>query len=119
MKFIKTTAGTVTFTLTHTANYTNLVAQWEGSNTGGIGATISRTTAGIVATTAAAAALPVTASLGAVANHEYVIRALVECSTAGNIRLRVTQSAGTVTPLQGSYYTARLVSAANVGTFVA
>ena len=119
LKFIKTTAGTLTITLTHTANYANAVAQWEGSNTGGISATIGRTTAGIVATTAAAAVLPVTASLGAVANHEYVVRALVECTTAGNIRLRVTESAGTVTPLRGSYYTARLIDPANVGTFVA
>jgi hypothetical protein len=37
---------------------------------------------------------------------------------AGNIRLRVTSSAGTVTPLAGSFYKVRRLPA-NTGAFVA
>jgi hypothetical protein len=119
VKFLKTSLGTVTWTLTNTAAYTNLVAQWTASGNAGVGTLASNVTAGIVATTTAAAAMPVGSSLTASANHEVVIRALAECGAAGNLRLRVTCSAGSVTPLRGSYYTARKLSAANVGTFAA
>jgi hypothetical protein len=42
----------------------------------------------------------------------------VQCGTAGNIRLRVTSSAGTVTPLAGSYDKVRRLPI-NTGAFVA
>jgi hypothetical protein len=117
--FLKTTAGTVTFTLTNTATYTNLVAFWEGAVITGIAATGAMSGAGIVTTTTAAAAMPVTGSLSSGANHFYHIYALAEVGTAGNIRLRATESAGTITPLRGSYYTARRLAAGNVGIFAA
>jgi hypothetical protein len=117
LKLLKTTSGTLTITLTHTAAYANLVAQLEAASA--ITAIANRTTCGVVSTTAAAAALPVTPTLANGSNNEVIVRALAECTTAGNLRLRVTAAAGTVTPLRGSYYTARLLSAANVGTFVA
>ncbi len=117
--YLKTTAGTVTYTLTNTQTYTNLVAAWEQSAVGGIAATGAQAMAGIVTTTTAAAALPVTGSLTTAVNHQAVIRAVAECGTAGNIRLRVTSSLGTITPLRGSYYTARRLFAGNVGTFAA
>ena len=117
--FLKTTAGTVTFTLTNTQTYTNVVAFWEGSAVGGIATAAGMNGAGIVTTTAAAAALPATGSLTTAVNHFYLIRALAEINLAGNIRLRATESAGTITPLRGSYYTARRLFAGNVGTFAA
>lgn len=117
--YLKTTAGTVTYTLTNTQTYTNLVARYDQAPTAGIAANGALTGAGIVTTTTAAAALPATASLTTAVNHACIIRALAECGTAGNIRLRVTSSSGTLTPLRGSYYTARRLFAGNVGTFVA
>lgn len=117
--FLKTTAGTVTFTLTNTQTYTNLVAFWEGSVITGIAASGAMSGSGIVTTTSAAAALAATGSLSTAANHFYRIVALAEINVAGNIRLRATESAGTITPLRGSYYTARRLSAGNVGIFAA
>jgi hypothetical protein len=66
-----------------------------------------------------AAALPASASLTTATQQFTLIRAIAECATAGNIRLSVTCSAGTVTPRRGCYYTARRVFAGNVGTFAA
>lgn len=117
--YLKTTAGQVTYTITNTQTYTNLVADYVQSAVGGIATNASSTAAGIVTTTAASAALPITASLTTGVNHVAVIRCIAECGTAGNIRLKVTNSAGTITPLRGSYYTVRRLSAANIGTFVA
>ncbi len=116
--FLKTTAGTVTYTITNTATYNNIVAQYVQSAAGGIATSAAQTGAGIVGVTAAAAALPATASLTTAVNHKVVIRAVAECGTAGNIRLRITSSAGTVTPLRGSYFTVRRLASGNVGTFV-
>lgn len=116
LQFAKATSAPATFTLVHTSAFTNLVATWSGANP--VTAAANRVTAGIVGATAAASALPATASLPA-ANHEVTIRAFAECGTAGNLRLRVTSAGGTVTPLRGSYYTARLINSTNIGTFVA
>lgn len=117
--YLKTTAGTVTYTLTNTQTYTNIAASYEQSVVGGIATNGAMSAAGIVTTTTAAAALPATGSLTTAVNHLAIVRVTVECGTAGNIRLRVTSSAGTVTPLRGSYYTARRLFAGNVGTFAA
>lgn len=117
--FLKTTAGTVTWTITNTQAYTNLVASWIGSVITGISATGALSSSALVTNTTAAAALPVTGSLSNATNHYYIIRALAECGTAGNIRLRVTAGAGTITPLRGSCMFARRLFAGNVGTFVA
>ncbi len=116
--YLKTTAGTVTWTITNTQAYTNIVALAFMANSAGIQAFGTAGGMGIVTTTAAAAALPATTSQTTAVNQHAFIRAYAECGTAGNIRLRVTSSAGTVTPLRGSYYTARRISG-NVGTFVA
>jgi hypothetical protein len=116
--YLKTTAGTVTYTITNTQAYTNSVFSYIQSPAAGITPNATPTYAGLVTNTTAAAALPATASLTTAVNHHARIYCLVECGTAGNIRLRVTESAGTVTPLRGSYYTARRLFAGNVGTFV-
>lgn len=116
--YLKTTAGTVTYTITNTQTYTNLVASYLQTAVAGVTPNAAMTAGGLVTNTAAAAALPATAALSA-GNHFALITAHVECAAAGNIRLRVTQSAGTITPLRGSFYTARLLTAANVGSFVA
>ncbi len=117
--YLKTTAGTVVYTITNTATVTNLVASYLQSAVGGIATNASPTHAGIQTTTAAAAALPATASLTTAVNHWAYIFCLFENGNSTNVRLRVTQSAGTLTPLRGSFYTCRRLSASNVGTFVA
>lgn len=117
--YTKTTAGTVTYTLTNTQAYTNLSASYQQSAVGGIAAAAAPNMAAIVNATAAASALPATGSLTTAVNHTAIIRVIAVMGTAGNIRLRVTSSAGTITPLRGSYYVARRLSAGNVGTFVA
>jgi hypothetical protein len=117
--FLKTSNGNVTWTILHSQNFTNLVASWFSCAAGGISATSAMATAGIVTTTTASAALPACASMTGATNQFHQVRALAECGTAGNVRLRVTVGAGTITPLRGSYFTARRLYAGNVGTFVA
>jgi len=118
LRYLKTTAGTVTYTITNTQSYTNITAHWMQTAVGGIGATGTTGGAAIQGVTSAAAALPATGSLTTAVSHSAFIRVVAECGTAGNIRLRVTSSAGTITPQRGSYYTARRLFAGNVGTFV-
>ena len=103
--YLKTTAGTVVYTLTNTQTYTNIAAWYQQAPAAGIATNAAMTAAGIVTTTAAAAALPATASLSSAVNHAAVIYAIAEVGTAGNIRLRATESAGTITPLRGSLAT--------------
>ncbi|MBA3288227.1 MAG: hypothetical protein H0U21_09425 [Acidimicrobiia bacterium] len=120
--YLKTTAGTVTYTLTNTQAYTNLVGAWEQSNAIGLQGQSGAGTAGIGATagtTTAAAAFPPTAGLTTAVTHWARVSALAEVNLAGDIRLRITSSLGTVTPLRGSYYTVRRLPAGNTGVFVA
>jgi len=116
--FLKNTAGTFTFTLTNSAaNWTNLVGWLIVSGDLAVGAAGTQT--GLVTTTTAAAAFPVTGSLADTKNHHIWVKAIGEINAAGNVRPRVTVSAGTITPLRGSYYTVRRLFAGNVGTFAA
>lgn len=117
--FTKTTAGTVTFTLTNTQTYASVSAQIEHTAAAGMGTQAAPTRGGITGVTTAAAALPASPSLTDAVNHGATIRAILECNAAGNIRIQVTSSAGTVTPQRGSFYTVRRINSANIGTFVA
>jgi hypothetical protein len=111
--------GTVTFTLTSAQAPVNLNAFYVGTPVGGVGTVGTAQTAALVASTSTAAALPVTGSLTTGVNHQYVIKAIVEANaaTAGTFKLRATESAGTITPLRGSYYKVTRLAAGNVGTF--
>lgn len=117
--FTKTTAGTVTFTLTSAQAPVNLNAQYVGTPVGGVGTVGAPQTAALVASTSTAAALPVTGSLTTAVNHQYIIKAIVEANatTAGTFKLQATESAGTITPLRGSYYKVTRLAAGNVGTW--
>jgi len=117
--YLKTTAGTVTYTITNTAVVTNLVASYLQGPAAGIQANAAATVAGVVTATAAAVALPATASLTTAVNHCAYVQVLLENAASANVRLRVTESAGTITPLRGSFYMCRRISTGNVGTFVA
>lgn len=117
--FTKTTNGTVTFTITSAQTPVNIVANYIGGPVAGIGTAGAPITAAIVTTASTAAALPATSSLTTAVNHHFVVKALVEgnATTAGTIKLQVTESAGTVTPLRGSSVTIRQLPAANIGAF--
>jgi hypothetical protein len=113
--FTKTTAGTVTFTITNSQTYTNIAAYYFESAAGGIGTTANAGTAGIDATTTAAAALPVSASLTTAVEHHFLIKAVAETNLGGTIKLQVTCGAGTVTPRRGSWMKVRRMPTGNVG----
>jgi hypothetical protein len=105
--FTKTTAGTVTVTLTSSVapNYIN--AHLEMDAVAGGTAVGTPQYANIIGSTSAGAAFAASASLTTATNHLFIVKGTI--NTAGgagakNLRFNVTSSAGTVTPLAGSYY---------------
>lgn len=116
--FTVATGGTSTWTIVSTQTLTNMVADWLATPIAGFATQGASTSAGVKGITAASTALPVSGSLSA-ADHYHKIHAVVECATAGNIRLRQTMSAGTSTPLRDSFFRVRRLPAGNAGTFVA
>lgn len=118
--FTKTTAGTVTVTLTTSAAPVNLSGTVQyGAATGGT-ATGAANQISLYNSTSTAAAFGASASLTTAVNHAFIVRALIEANAAAsNLRINVTNSAGTVTPLRTSYYKLTKLPAGNVGSFVA
>lgn len=118
--FTKTTAGTVTFTMTFSNAPVNNNANYVGTIATGIGTVGSPQSAAIAKSTATAGALPATGSLTTGVNHQFIVRSLFQAnaSTGGTINLQITSSAGTVTPLTGSYYKLTRMPSSNTGTFV-
>jgi hypothetical protein len=118
--FTKTTAGTVTFQMTFTQAPVNNEAWYTGSPVGGVGTVGAPQTAALVKSVATAGALPVTGSLTTAVNHQYQLRAMFQtnATTGGTLNLQITSSAGTVTPLAGSYYKITRLPSANSGAFV-
>lgn len=117
--FLKTTNGTVTFTIATSQTPVNVVANYIGGPVAGIATAGAPITAGIVTTANTAAALPATSSLTTATNQHFVIKALVEshATLTSTVKLQVTESAGTITPLKGSSVTIRQLPAANIGAF--
>lgn len=118
--FLKTTTASITWTVTNTQAYTYFIALAENSGGAGYASSTALNGSGPTPGTTAAAvfATPGT-GLTTLTNQQSHIRCVAECGTAGNIRLRVTSGSGTVTPLRGSYYTARRIPTANTGIFAA
>ena len=114
-------AGTVTWTITNTGTLTNMVASYEAvSAAAGLGAIGAMRGAGVVTSTTAAQALPVSDSLTITTNHYHIVRALIEQNGTGNVRLRFTGGVTTtIQPLRGSYAKIRRLPAGNAGAFVA
>lgn len=117
--FTKTTAGTVTFTMTFTNAPINNNAWYIGSPVGGVGTVGAPQTAAIVKSTATAGALPVTGALTTAVNHQYQLCSMFQAnaSIGGTLNIQITSSAGTVTPLTGSYYKITRLPSANSGAF--
>lgn len=118
--FTKTTAGTATFTMTFSNAPTNNNANYVGTPVGGLGTVGTAQTAALVKSTAAAGALPATGSLTTAVNHQYILRSMFQANatTGGTIDIRLTSSAGTATPLTGSYYKITRLPSVNTGAFV-
>ena len=113
--FTKTTAGTVTFTLTASSAPTGIFGTYIGAPATGVGSGAPQS--GYTGAQAAAtAAFPATASLTTAVNHTYTIRTQVITNAATTFKVQVTSSAGTVTPLAGSFYAVKRV-AASTGSF--
>ena len=117
--FTKTTADTVTFTMTFTQAPINNDAWYVGTPVGGVGTVGAPQTAAIVKSTATAGALPITGTLTTAVNHQYQLRAMFQANvtTGGTLNIQVTSGSGTVTPLTGSYYKITRLPSANAGTF--
>ena len=115
--FLKNTAGTLTWTLTNSAVVTNMVVDMIMSAVTGIATIASPLTSALVTQTAAAAAFPATASLTTAVNHFAKFKVILENASSTSVRLNVTNSAGTVTPLRGSFWKATRIT--NAGTYAA
>ncbi len=113
----KNTAGTLTWTHTASSAPTLISSLWRAGPVSGIAAGTPTTlyTGSRGATTAAFGA---SASISNNAFMAYEFRTRVITNAATNFRLRVTSSAGTVTPQAGSFYTVRRVSD-TTGSFAA
>lgn len=119
--FNKFTSGTATWNLTFSSSVTQVIASYVASPITGFGAAPASgtPTSGFAATVAdTTISFPATGSLSMVANHAFQFTIQVITSTATNFRFRLTQSAGTATPFNGSYYRVKKI-AASTGTFVA
>jgi len=118
--FTKTTAGTVTVTATTSLAPVNLNGTINyGAITGGT-ATGAANQISLYNSTATGAAFGASGSLTTAVNHAFIIRLIVEANaSASNLRINFTESAGTVTPLRGSYYKATLLPAGNTGLLAA
>ena len=115
--FTKTTAGTATWALVASSAPTRMIGTYLASPITGIAA--GAVTSGFAGAQAAtSAAFSATGSLSTAVNHAFQFKFQVQTNLATNIRLQLTQSLGTATPLAGSYYTVRKIPA-SVGTFVA
>ncbi len=119
--FTKTTAGTVTVTLTSSQTPVNINGTVDYGAIAGGTATGAANRISLFASASTAAAFGASGSLTTAVNHAFIIRAIIEtnATTAGNIRINFTSSAGTVTPLRNSYYKLTKLPLGNSGNFVA
>lgn len=122
--FLKTTSGTVTWNPVFSAAPTFSMTEYTQSPVSGLATNGNVTIVSISGTgytqgTATTVAILVSATnLTNAVNHFFRFRTYVRTNTACNWRLRATSSAGTITPLTGSYYSIRKV-ADSTGTFAA
>ena len=119
--FTKTTLGTVTWTWLFSSAASMARSYYVGTAAGGFSATantgapISGTAAQLTSTTLTHAS---TTSLTTGVSHQFIFKVHVVTNLATNVRLRVTNSAGTVTPKAGSYYKVKKILV-NTGVFSA
>lgn len=119
--FLKTTAGTVSWTFLFSSAPTLFTVESLASPVTGMS-----TSAGITPLlnylynqgTTTALIVPSASNLNTGVNHYFKWRGTIQTNASCNLRLRATNGAGTITPLAGSYYSIRKISA-STGTFAA
>lgn len=119
--FLKTTAGTHTITLTNSAAPTNQNIYYEMSPVTGIVAPPGTATmlVGQYVKDATAARTIVTGSLTTAVNHYFYIRIHLYNNTGTSLQIQSTASAGTITPLTGSWWRCTRLPTSNTGSFAA
>ena len=118
--FTKNTAGTVVVTITSSLAPVNLNGVLQTGTIAGGTASGAATQIALFNSTATGAAFAATGSLTNNTQHVFQIRLIVEANaSASNLRVNFTSSAGTVTPLRGSYYKVTRLPAGNTGSFAA
>lgn len=119
--FLKTTAGTVTWTGAFSSSATIGHGYLEYTPVTGFTTAIitgAMVTAEATAQTISNLAFAATASLTTAVYHVHKLTFRVTTNLACNFRLNITQSAGTVTPQAGSWYTVKKLNT-TAGNFVA
>lgn len=118
--FLKSTAGTVTWTFTNSAAPTSMTLDYELSPATGIVTTAAASDLfGQQYNITATAPTVVSASLTSAVNHRHKFWIRLINGTGTSLKIQATASAGTITPGINSYWKARRVPAANVGSFSA
>lgn len=118
--FLKTTAGTVTWTFTNSAAPASMTIDYQLSPATGIVTTAAATDLfGQQYNVTATAPTVVSASLTTAVNHRHRFKIRLVNGTGTSLKIQATAGAGTITPGINSYWKAVRVPAANVGTFAA
>ena len=117
--FLKNTSGTLVWTITNSTTVNRMHVQMEMSPITGVTSTnaASQLFAQLANQTAASVAFAATGSLTTGVNHYARFRISLRNDLSTSIRLNVTNSAGTITPLIGSYY--KVIRLANSGALSA
>ena len=121
MFYLKTTAGTVTWTLTNSAAPTSQNILYEMSPVTGIVAPPGGAAQlqGQVYNNTAAAYTVTTASISNNANMYTRFRILLQNGAGTSLKIQATANAGSITPGINSYWFCKRMAAAGVGTFAA
>ena len=117
--FTKTTAGTVTVTITSSSAPTSVSGILQTGAVAGGAAIGASNQAALFNNATTGAAFGATGSLTNNVNYAILVEAIYVANAATNVRFNVTSGAGTVTPLAHSYYTVTRLPAGNSGNFVA
>ena len=116
----KNTAGTLVWTLTNSAIVTNMTVNMLMSPVVGytnVPSASAVTVGALIGQTAASVAFTATASISNNATMWSRFKIILENSGSTSVRLNVTNSSGTITPIRGSFWKATRI--ATVGTFAA
>jgi len=117
--FLKTTAGSVTFTMAASSAPTWMNGSYVSSPITGINATGATPTGSAGSAAALTAAWAASGTLTTAVNHGFRFTIRILTNAATNWRMRFTSNAGTTQSLIGSYYIVRKLPAASTGVFVA
>ena len=117
--FLKNTAGTLVWTLTNSTTVTQMHIDAISTPLSGFSTTFSAIDlfAQQLGQTAASVAFVATGTITAATTQQYRFKISLLNGLSTSLRLNVTNSAGSVTPLTGSYWKATRIS--SVGTYAA